>query len=128
MEFTLKCQKSSSIMEIIITMLNGSSCSLIVQPQQTVGFLKQLIQEKLQIPIERQRLVFVNGQRTDLSDDTKTIGSYGLQSGSRLSLLVTEPVSIQVFLRNEKNQLSTYDITPDETQELVLLHVGPSCF
>ncbi|XP_058491224.1 ubiquitin-like protein ISG15 [Solea solea] len=102
-------------MEIIITMLNGTSRSLMVEPQQTVGFLKQLIQEKLQIPIVRQRLVFVNGQRTDLSDDTKTICSYGLQSGSRLSLLVTEPVSIQVFLRNEKNQLSTYDITPDET-------------
>ncbi|XP_069379170.1 uncharacterized protein [Paralichthys olivaceus] len=105
-------------MDIIITMLNGRSVTLTVKPQDTVGWLKQLIQQKLAVPAERQRLLYDNGQRTDLSDDLRPVGSYGLHAGSRLSLLVIEPsppAPIQVFLRNEKGQLTTYDITPDET-------------
>lgn len=102
------------IMDINIIMLDGTSHSLRVNPQDTVGSLKTRIQEKLGIPPQRQKLVFVNGQRTPLSDDSKPVSWYGLQSGSQVSLLVTQPATIQVFLRNEKGQMSTYDIKPDE--------------
>uniref|UniRef100_A0A3P9CGG2 ISG15 ubiquitin like modifier n=1 Tax=Maylandia zebra TaxID=106582 RepID=A0A3P9CGG2_9CICH len=64
---------------------------------------------------QRQRLVFINGQKTHLNDDSKPISYYGLQHGSQVSLLVTEPPPTQVFLRNEKGQTSTYDIRLDET-------------
>lgn len=103
------------IMDINIIMLDGTSHSLRVNPQDTVGSLKTRIQEKLGVPPQRQKLVFVNGQRTPLSDDSKPVSWYGLQSGSQVSLLVTQPATIQVFLRNEKGQMSTYDIKPDET-------------
>lgn len=102
-------------MDIIIIMMNGTSHSLRVNPQDTVGSLKTRIQEKLGVPSQRQKLVFVNGQRTHLSDDSQPVCSYGLQSGSQVSLLVTQPPTIQVFLRNEKGKTSTYDIKPDET-------------
>ncbi|XP_060926946.1 uncharacterized protein LOC133001394 [Limanda limanda] len=102
-------------MELIITMLTGKSVTLTVNPQETVGSLKQMIQQKLHVPVQKQRLLFVNGQNTDLSDDLRPVDSYGLHSGCRLSLLVVEPAPVQVFLRNEKNVMSTYDITPDET-------------
>ncbi|XP_062237991.1 uncharacterized protein LOC133945125 [Platichthys flesus] len=102
-------------MELTITMLNGQSVRLTVNPQETVGCLKQVIEQKMKVPVQRQRLLFDNGQRTDLSDDLRSVGSYGLHSGSTLSLLVIEPAPVQVFLRNEKNVLTTYDITPEET-------------
>lgn len=102
-------------MDINIVMLDGTSHSLRVNPQDTVGSLKTRIQDKLGVPPQRQKLVFVNGQRTPLSDDSKPVSWYGLQSGSQVSLLVTQPATIQVFLRNEKGQMSTYDIKPDET-------------
>ncbi|XP_053276809.1 uncharacterized protein LOC128438316 [Pleuronectes platessa] len=110
-------------MELTITMLTGQSVTLTVNPQETVGYLKQVVQQKLQVPVQKQRLLFDNGQRTDLNDDLRPVGSYGLHSGSRLSLLVIEPAPVQVFepapvqvfLRNEKNVLTTYEITPEET-------------
>lgn len=102
-------------MDITITMLSGSHCTLTVQPYDTVGHLKTIIHQKLGEPPHRQKLVFVNGMRVDLSDDTKTVADYGLRSGSRVSLLVTEPATIQVFVRNEKGRLSTYDVEPNET-------------
>ncbi|XP_039476967.1 polyubiquitin-like [Oreochromis aureus] len=104
-------------MDITITML-GESHTLTVNPQDTVGSLKIKIQEKLGVDPQRQRLVFINGQKTPLNDDSKPISYYGLQHGSQVSLLVTEPLPpapIQVFLKNEKGQLNTYDIQPGET-------------
>ncbi|XP_030271611.1 polyubiquitin-like [Sparus aurata] len=118
-------------MDITITMLGGPSHNLMVNPQDTVRSLKQLIQNKLGVSVQEQKLVFDGAQRTPLNDDSKPLNEYGLQSGSQVSLLITQPppvqVSqpppvqvaqpppIQVFLRNEKGQLSTYDITPEET-------------
>nr|BAG72218.1 interferon stimulated gene 15 [Sebastes schlegelii] len=102
-------------MDINITMLNGTSHVMRVHPQATVGSLKVLIQQKLGVQVETQRLVFVNGMNTPLSDDSQPVCAYGLQQGARVSLLVTQPPTIQVFLRNEKGKLSTYDIKPDET-------------
>ncbi|XP_022625973.1 polyubiquitin-like [Seriola dumerili] len=101
-------------MDIFITMLS-ETYTLTVQPEDTVGYLKTVIQQKLGVPPYKQRLVFVNGQRTDLSEDAQTVRHYGLRSGSRVMLLVTEPATIQVFLRNDKGKMSTYDIKPDLT-------------
>ncbi|XP_034547861.1 ubiquitin-like protein ISG15 isoform X2 [Notolabrus celidotus] len=102
-------------MELTIVML-GESHPLCVNPDDTVGSLKRLIQEKFNVPCESQRLVFANGHRTLLSDDLRTLRSYSLQSGSQVTLLVTQPpATFQVFLKNEKNKTTTYDITKDET-------------
>nr|AZS32236.1 ISG15-1 [Larimichthys polyactis] len=102
-------------MDITIVMLDGKTHILRVNPQDTVGSVKMLIQNKLGFPPHKQRLIFVNGQKTPLSDDSQCIGDYGLQSGSLVSLLITQPATMQVFLRNEKGQINTYDIKPEET-------------
>ncbi|KAK5910199.1 hypothetical protein CesoFtcFv8_004057 [Champsocephalus esox] len=101
-------------MDLIITLV-GNSHTLRVHPHDTVGSLKILIQQKLGIACETQKLVFVNGCSTTLNNDSATLESYGLHSGARVSLLVTPPTQIQVFLKNEKGVSSTYDIKPDET-------------
>lgn len=102
-------------MDITITMLNGASVTLTVNPGDTVGSLKHLIKSHLDVAPECQKLTINNGQVKILTDGSKPLSYYGLEPGSRVSLLVVEPTTIQVFLRNEKGQTSTYDIDPDET-------------
>ncbi|KAE8292136.1 hypothetical protein D5F01_LYC09502 [Larimichthys crocea] len=102
-------------MDITIVMLDGKTHILRVNPHDTVGSLKTLIQNKVGVPPQKQKLIFVNGQRTPLSDDSQYISHYGLQSGSQVSLLITQPKTFQVFLNNLQGQKSTYDIKPDET-------------
>ncbi|XP_047447953.1 polyubiquitin-like isoform X1 [Mugil cephalus] len=110
-------------MELIIKTMDGTLHPLIVNPQDTVGSLKTQIHRLLKVPVHKQKLVFVNGKKTTLSDETKLLCDYGLQSGSYVSLLIVEPPPInspinpiiQVFLKNEKGQTSTYDIKPNET-------------
>ncbi|XP_061585981.1 polyubiquitin-B-like [Cololabis saira] len=107
-------------MDITITMLNGRSETLRVNPNSTVGSLKKLIEGKLEVSVSTQKLVYENGQRIFLNDDSRTLNSYGIPPDSRIHLLVTEPVppkTIQVFLKNDKGKTSTYDITVDETVE-----------
>ncbi|XP_075955334.1 ubiquitin-like protein ISG15 [Anarhichas minor] len=102
-------------MDINIIMLNGTSRKMSVNPHDTVGSLKTRIQQELGVPSETQKLVFINGVNTPLSDDSRPVSDYGVGPGASVSLLVIQPVAVQVFLRNEKGKLSTYDITPDET-------------
>ncbi|XP_030274261.1 polyubiquitin-like [Sparus aurata] len=102
-------------MDITITMLNGASHHLTVNPQDTVSSLKRLIQSKLGVSVQEQKLVFVNGEKKTLSDDSKPVSWYGLQSGSQVSLLITKPPPFQVSLTNLQGKKSTYDIKPDET-------------
>ncbi len=111
----LPVHASGFIMDIVIVMLDGTSHSLRVSPQDTVGSLKLRIQEKFGVPPYKQRLIFVNGEKTTLSDDSKRISNYGLHSGSRVSLLITQPATFQVFVKNEKGLTNTYDITAEET-------------
>uniref|UniRef100_A0A3Q3QU68 Ubiquitin-like domain-containing protein n=1 Tax=Monopterus albus TaxID=43700 RepID=A0A3Q3QU68_MONAL len=99
-------------MEITITMLNGMSRTLTVSPQDTVGRLKTLIHGSLGEAPHTQRLVL---DRIEFSDDSRPLSSYGVQHGSRVSLLVTQPQPIEVFLINDKGKTSTYGVKPNET-------------
>lgn len=96
-------------------MLNGNTVNLMVNPQDTVGSLKNRIQEKTGVARHQQSLAVDNGQRNTLSDDSKPLSFYGVHDGSRVTLLITQRTTIQVFLRNEKGKISTYDVKPDET-------------
>ncbi|TWW60397.1 ubiquitin-like protein ISG15 [Takifugu flavidus] len=103
-------------MDITVIMMDGTSCSLRVNPQDTVGSLKAKIHTVLGVDPARQRLVLLIGdQKKTLSDDSLSLGSCGLQSGSVISLLLTEPTTIQVFLKKQDGNVNTYKIKPDET-------------
>uniref|UniRef100_A0A667ZSN5 ISG15 ubiquitin like modifier n=1 Tax=Myripristis murdjan TaxID=586833 RepID=A0A667ZSN5_9TELE len=56
-----------------------------------------------------------DGTSISLSDDSKTLTSYGLRAGSKVWVLRTEASVFQVFLKNEKGQISTHNITAAET-------------
>ncbi|KAM8885275.1 polyubiquitin-like [Spinachia spinachia] len=103
------------MMDLTIVMLDGTSHKMSVDHQETVGSLKTRIQQKLGVAYETQKLVFTNGTSITLNDDSNHISHYGLGPGARVSLLVTQPETLQVFLKNEKGKLTTYDIKPGET-------------
>lgn len=103
-------------MDIKVIMLGGTSQTLRVNPGDTVGSLKALIHHQFEVSPDRQRLVLVSGdQERTLSVDSLSVSAVGLQSGSCVSLLVTEPpATIQVLLKNDSGRLSRYDVKPDE--------------
>ncbi|XP_066546397.1 polyubiquitin-like [Amia ocellicauda] len=107
-----------TLMEVTIKFLNGDTFPLRVSPDITVWLLKQKIKEKKHVEPSSQRLYVQNGQRIDLSDDSKKLHMYGLKDGDVVAVLIQQPpqpTTIQIFLKNEKNQMHTYDISPNET-------------
>ncbi|XP_072565124.1 polyubiquitin-like isoform X3 [Paramormyrops kingsleyae] len=84
-------------MELFIKFMNGQTFSLSVELNATIKTLKNLIQIKQGTPSARQRLSVQNGQRRDLTDESRTLAEYG------------------VFLKTEKGKTHTYEITPGET-------------
>lgn len=103
-------------MDITITTVNGPSVTLTVNPGDTVRSLKHLIKIHLGVAPECQKLAInINGQIRILTDGSKPLSYYGIEPDSKVALLVVEPKTIQVFLKNEKGQTSTYDIDPEET-------------
>lgn len=103
-------------MDVKVIMLDGTSRDVRVNPQDTVGSLKAKIHTELGVPPGRQLLALLSGdQKKTLGDDSRSVSSCGLQSGSRISLLLTEPATIQVFLTNQDGRLNKYDVKPDET-------------
>lgn len=103
-------------MDVTVVMMDGTAHRLTVSPADTVGSLKAKIHNQMGFLPERQRLVLVSGaQKKPLSDDSCSLGSFGLQSGSRISLLLIGPATIQVMLKNQAGDLNKYDVKPDVT-------------
>ncbi|RXN30854.1 polyubiquitin-like isoform X1 [Labeo rohita] len=97
------------MMQLTIRLLSGQVKHLEVSGDATVGELKQRICQLVGEPSYKQRLSADNGTRISLEDDSRTLSSYGLHSGSVVSLLITN-APCQVFVRNEKGQTGTYDV------------------
>nr|AAP68826.1 ubquitin-like protein 2 [Carassius auratus] len=107
-------------MELKIKLLNGDVRSLEVRDNATVGELKQLISHHFNVPPNKQKLSGENGHRISLEDDSRSLSSYGLHSDSVVMLLITNPGPsnpgpFQVFVKNEKGQVKTYDVDVNET-------------
>ncbi|CAM4544780.1 unnamed protein product [Leuciscus chuanchicus] len=105
----------NSIMELTVKLLNGDVKRLVVNGDTTVGELKKLICQNFNEPPHKQKLSIVNGHRINLEDDSRTLSSYGLHSGSVVNLLITNPAPFQVFVKNEKGQTKTYEVDVNET-------------
>ncbi|XP_042609773.1 polyubiquitin-like isoform X1 [Cyprinus carpio] len=106
---------NSSVMELTIRLLGGNGKSLVVNGEATVGELKQRISQLFGEPPYKQKLSADNGTHISLEDDSRTLSSYGLHSGSVVSLLITNPGPSQVLVKNEEGQTGTYDVDVNET-------------
>lgn len=103
-------------MQLTVKLLGGDVKRLEVSADATVGRLKQVISQYFNVPTFKQKLSAENGQRISLEDESRTLSSYGLNSGSVVMLLITtNPGTFQVFVKNEKGQVKTYDVDANET-------------
>ncbi len=102
-------------MELKIKLMGGDERSVEVSCEATVGELKQLISQLFREPPYKQKLSAENGSRISLEDDSRTLSSYGLHSGSVVSLLITNTGRFQVFVKNLSGQTKTYDVDVNET-------------
>ncbi len=100
-------------MELTIRLLGGDVKHLEVRGDTTVGELKKLIHQHFGAAVVKQKLSADNGSHISLEDDSRTLSSYGLHSGSVVSLLITNP--FQVFVKNLSGQTKTYDVDVNET-------------
>ncbi|XP_042606884.1 polyubiquitin-like isoform X1 [Cyprinus carpio] len=104
------------VMELTIKLMGGDEKSLVVNGEATVGELKQRTSQLFGEPPTKQKLSSAdNGTHISLEDDSRTLSSYGLHSGSVVSLLITNPGPFQVFVKNVKGQTGTYDVDVNET-------------
>ncbi|KAL1273923.1 hypothetical protein QQF64_026737 [Cirrhinus molitorella] len=103
------------MMKLTIRLLSGHERHLEVSGDATVGVLKQLIFQHFGEPSHKQKLSANNGTRISLEDDSRTLSSYGLHSGSVVSLLITNPARLQIFVKNLSGQTKTYDVDVNET-------------
>ncbi|XP_042579565.1 polyubiquitin-like [Cyprinus carpio] len=106
-------------MELTVRLLGGDVKRLEVSGEATVGELKKLISQIYGEPPYKQKLSADNGSHISLEDESRTLSSYGLHSGSVVSLLITHPGPFQVFVRNEKGQTGTYEVDINETVDLL---------
>ncbi|XP_060763440.1 uncharacterized protein LOC132872557 [Neoarius graeffei] len=110
------------MMTLIIKDLNGKTQVVNVLPSTTIGELKQQIATLFGARASCLRLSDSSGQILDQIQNT--VSDYGLSSGSTLILLFAKtPVPFQVFVKNEKGQTKTYDITDDETVDQLMAKI-----
>ena len=100
-------------MELIVKLVSGEGRTVRVNTNATVGDLKRAAAESFGVDPSRVRLSTGNGLKASLDNDSAPLSSYGLSWGSSVMLLLLEP--FQVFVKNEKGQMKTYDVTKNET-------------
>lgn len=76
--------KSGNKNTIVIKTLIGKTVSIEVDPADTIATVKQLIEEKMGIPTDQQRIVF-NAKHLN---DEKTLAEYDIQNNNTLVLVL----------------------------------------
>ena len=75
-------------MHVFIKSLTGRTITIEVDPNDTIEALKSKIDDKLNIPVDNQRLIYGTLQ---LEDNRKTIEDYGIERDATIHLVVRVP-------------------------------------
>ena len=117
-------------MTIEVRQLVGVSLSRTVSPGTTIWQLKEEIEQAWGIPRYRQRLAQQEPSRSTLIlEDGDTLATHGIFYNTTLMLLQTEPQTMEVFVKDDKNRTTTYTVLPTDTvqqlKEQIHSHRGP---
>ncbi|XP_005229859.1 2'-5'-oligoadenylate synthase 1-like [Falco biarmicus] len=115
---------------IEVRQLVGVSLSRTVSPGTTIWQLKEEIEQAWGIPRYRQRLAQQEpGRSTLILEDGDTLATHGIFYNTTLMLLQTEPQTMEVFVKDDKNRTTTYTVLPTDTvqqlKEQIHSHRGP---
>lgn len=103
-------------MKIEVKQLSGTSLRTTVSPDTTIRQLKEVIEQQWGIPQYRQRLGLQEPRGNSLVlEDGKTLATYGILYSTTLLLLQTETQMMEVFVKDDRNQTTTYRVWPTDT-------------
>ncbi|KAM6387380.1 2'-5'-oligoadenylate synthase 1-like [Pluvialis apricaria] len=101
---------------IEVKQLAGTSLRRTVSPYTTIGQLKEMIEQQWGIPPYMQRLAQQEPVGSILAlQDGETLATYGIFYSTTLMLLQTEPQLMEVFVKDDKNRITTYRVRPTDT-------------
>lgn len=114
-----------------VIQLSGTKLAKRVSPYTTIRQLKEMIQQDWGIPLYRQRLAQQEPGRSNIIlQDCETLATHGIFYNTTLVLLQTEPQSMQVLVKDDKNRTTTYTVRPTDTvrqlKEQIQARQGPS--
>ncbi|XP_067911657.1 polyubiquitin-like [Heterodontus francisci] len=101
-------------MRLQVKFMTGEIIELVINPSIQVSALKMLIFEKSKVPYYQQRLMVQNGNSVELKDD-KRLSDYNVSPRDVILLLVKNEQCMQIFLKNDKGKISTYDVLSTES-------------
>ncbi|XP_072103811.1 uncharacterized protein [Mobula birostris] len=101
-------------MRVQVKFMTGEGFGLDVDPSIQVSTLKMRIKQKTKVPIFQQCLMVQNGQSVEMQDQ-RSLSYYNLNPSPTIMLLVRKEESMQIFLRNNKGETTTYNVMPSES-------------
>ena len=111
--FTLLPRSAAVDINWNIVVCDGNATSIVVIPSQhTVLQLKELIEKKVNIPVNEQKAIYF--QEKPLPDDRRLSDCEGMRNGSAV-LVARKPFTIHVY-RNDVDITKTVEAPPTEVQ------------